>query len=68
LPETNARAGWSSCDFKSGFCIWRENPCAWLLTNALEEGGRKDKDITSKRGCHVIDLTNKGSSDDDEEQ
>jgi len=33
----------------------------------LEGDGRKDEDITSKRECDVIDLTNKDSSSDDEE-
>ena len=33
----------------------------------LEGDGRKDKDVTSKRECDVIDLTNEDSSSDDEE-
>ncbi len=34
----------------------------------LEEDGRKDRDVTSKGEHDVIDLTNKSSSDNDEEQ
>jgi len=29
--------------------------------------GRRDKDVTSKERCDVIDLTNEDSSSDDEE-
>ncbi len=66
-PETNAEEGWSACDFPSGFHIWQENRCACLLINRSTGDGKRDKDVTSKGGCDVIDLTNKDSSDDDEE-
>jgi len=33
----------------------------------LAGDGRKDEDVVSKEGCDVIDLTNEGSSSDDEE-
>jgi len=33
----------------------------------LEGDGRRDEDVTSKRECDVIDLTNKDSSSNDEE-
>ncbi len=67
LPETNAKDGWSACDFPSGFRIWQENRHVCLQTDRLTAGGRKDEDVTSKGECDVIDLTNEDSSDDDEE-
>jgi len=33
----------------------------------LKGDGKRGEDITSKKGCDVIDLTNKDSSDDDKE-
>ncbi len=67
LPKTNVEEGWNACDFPSGFHIWQESQCVCLPTGVLEGDGRKDEDITSKRECDVIDLTNKDSSSDDEE-
>jgi len=66
-PETNAEEGWNAHDFLSRFCIWQENCRECPLIGALEGDGRKDEDVTSKRECDVIDLTNKDSSSDDEE-
>src|SRR6266478_5372607 len=66
-PETNAEVGWSARDFPSGFRIWQKSRCICPLTNGLTGDGRRDKDVASKRGCDVIDLTNEDSSSDDEE-
>src|SRR6266403_1076718 len=66
-PETNAEDGWSACDFPSGFHIWQENRRACLQVNGPAGDGRRDKDVTSKRRCDVIDLTNEDSSSDEEE-
>src|SRR6266403_5456716 len=66
-PETNAEDGWSARDFPSGFRIWQENRCACLQLDKPTGDGRRDEDVTSKRQCDVIDLTNEGSSSDEEE-
>jgi len=66
-PETNAEEGWSARDFPSGFRIWQENQCACLQLDGPMGDGRRDEDVTSKRQCDVIDLTNEDSSSDDEE-
>ncbi len=66
-PETNAEEGWNVHDFLSRFHIWQENRCVCPPTGTLEGDGRRDEDVTSKRECDVIDLTNKDSSSDDEE-
>ena len=66
-PKTNAKEGWNACNFLSGFHIWQENRCICLPTDALEGDGRRDEDVTSKKECDVIDLTNEDSSSDDEE-
>src|SRR6266403_230147 len=58
LPETNAKEGWSARDFPSGFRIWQESRHACPLTDGFTGDGRRDRDITSKERCHVIDLTN----------
>src|SRR6266403_50249 len=49
------------------FRIWQENRNACPPTSGLAGDGRRDEDIASKGECDVIDLTNKGSSSDDEE-
>ncbi len=67
-PETNAKEGWNACDFLSGFHIWQENHHICPPTGVLEGDGRKDEDVTSKRECDIIDLTNEDSSSDDKEQ
>ncbi len=66
-PETSVEEGWNACDFLSGFCIWQENQCICPQTDALEGDGRRDEDVTSKKECDVIDLTNEDSLSDDEE-
>ena len=66
-PETNAEDGWSVHDFPSGFRIWQENQHACLQVNGPTGDGRRDEDVTSKRQCDVIDLTNEDSSSDEEE-
>ncbi len=66
-PETNAEDGWNARDFPSGFHIWQENRHACLQIDKPAGDGRRDEDVTSKRGCDVIDLTNEDSSSDDEE-
>jgi len=66
-PKTNAEEGWNVHDFPSRFHIWQKNRCVCPPTGTLEGDGRKDKDVTSKRECDVIDLTNEDSSSDDEE-
>ncbi len=68
LPKTNAGVGLSVRKFQNGFHIWRGSPCRCPPINVLEEDGRKDRDVTSKGEHDVIDLTNKSSSDNDEEQ
>ncbi len=65
--ETNAEVGWSVRDLPNGFRIWQENHSACPPATGLTGDGRKDKDVTSKGGCDVIDLTNEGSSSNDEE-
>ncbi len=67
LPKTNAEEGSNACDFPSGFCIWQENHRVCPPTGVLEGDGKRDEDVTSKRECDVIDLTNESSSSDDEE-
>ena len=66
-PETNAKDGWSARDFLSGFHIWQENQRACLQVDGPAGDGRRDEDVTSKRQCDVIDLTNEDSSSNDEE-
>ncbi len=66
-PETNAEDGWSAHDFPSGFHIWQENCHTCLLVDRPVGDGKRDKDVTSKGGCDVIDLTNEDSSSDEEE-
>src|SRR6266478_5746137 len=66
-PETSAGAVWSARVLESGFRIWRENCSECPPTPGLAGDGRRDEDVASKGGCDVIDLTNKGSSSDDEE-
>jgi len=66
-PETNAEEGWNACDFPSRFCIWQESQHVCPPIGVLEGDGRRDEDVTSKRECDVIDLTNKGSSSNDGE-
>src|SRR6266446_4641842 len=66
-PETNAEDSWSARDFPSGFCIWQENCRACLQVDGPAGDGRRDEDVTSKRQCDVIDLTNKDSSSNEEE-
>src|SRR6266403_2232537 len=67
LPGTSAEEGWSVQDFPSGFHIWQESRCICPQTNGSMGDGRRDKDVTSKERCDVIDLTNEDSSSDDEE-
>jgi len=67
LPKTSAEEDWNAHDFPSGFRIWQESCRVCPPTGALEGDGRKDEDVTSKRECDVIDLTNEDSSSDDEE-
>ena len=66
-PETNAEEGWNAHDFPSGFRIWQESHPVCRPTGVLKGDGRKDEDVTSKRECDVIDLTNEDSSTDDKE-
>src|SRR6266446_3252146 len=66
-PKTNAEDSWSARDFPSRFRIWQENQRACLQIDEPAGDGRRDKDVTSKRQCDVIDLTNEDSSSDDEE-
>src|SRR6266403_1001580 len=66
-PETNARGVWSARVLPTGFHIWRENRSECPPTPGLAGDGRKDVGVASKGGCDVIDLTNEGSSNDDEE-
>src|SRR6266436_7641887 len=66
-PETSARVAWSAHVLPNGFHIWRESHSAWPPTSGLAGDGRTDEDVASKGGCDVIDLTNEGSSSDDEE-
>src|SRR6266403_933161 len=66
-PETNAEDAWNAHDFPSGFCIWQESQHVCPPIGVLKGDGRRDKDITSKRECDVIDLTNEDSSSDDKE-
>ncbi len=68
LPGTNAGVGLSACEFQTGFHIWQGSPCGCPPINALKGDGRKDEDVTSKRECDVIGLTNEDSSSNDEEQ
>ncbi len=67
LPKTNAEATWNVHNFPSGFRIWQESQPICQPTGTLEGDGRRDRDVTSKGGCDVIDLTNEDSSSDDEE-
>ncbi len=66
-PKTNAKEGWNACNFPSRFHIWQESHPICRPTGTLKGDGRRDKDVTSKGGCDVIDLTNEDSSSDDEE-
>src|SRR6266446_369565 len=66
-PETNAEVAWSAHVLESGFCIWRGSHSACPPTPGLAGDGRRDEDIASKGERDVIDLTNEGSSSDDEE-
>src|SRR6266403_346031 len=66
-PETNARVVWSARVLENGFCIWRENRNGCPPTPGLAGDGRRDEGVASKGECDVIDLTNEGSSSDDEE-
>jgi len=67
LPETSAGVGSNVHILPNKFHIWQESLYGCPLTNALEGDGRRDGDITSKRECDVIDLTNEDSSNNDEE-
>ncbi len=67
LLMINVKAGWNVHDFQSRFHIWQENLCTCPPANTLTGDGRKDGDVTSKRECNVIDLTNEDSSGNDKE-
>src|SRR6266436_2706000 len=64
---TNAGAVSNARVLANGFRIWQENHSACPPTPGLAGDGRRDGDVASKGGCDVIDLTNEGSSSDDEE-
>src|SRR6266436_3200311 len=66
-PETNAVADSSARVLQNGFRIWPENRSGCPPTPRLAGDGRRDEDVSSKRGCDVIDLTNEDSSSNDEE-
>src|SRR6266478_1136490 len=66
-PETNARGAWSARVLPTRFRIWQESRNTCPPIPGLAGDGRRDEDVASKGGCDVIDLTNEGSSSDDEE-
>src|SRR6266478_9048902 len=66
-PETNVEANSSARVLPNGFRIWQESHSVCPPMPGLAGDGRRDEDIASKGGCHVIDLTNEDSSSDDEE-
>src|SRR6266478_4557401 len=66
-PATNVEAASSARVLANGFRIWQGSHNACPPTSGLAGDGRRDGDVASKGGCDVIDLTNEGSSSDDEE-
>src|SRR6266404_4140409 len=65
-PDFSPLLGWKRRNFPSRFRIWQPQFGPRPVSKS-EEGGRKDADIHTKAGRDVIDLTNKDSSNDDEE-
>src|SRR6266403_6317645 len=66
-PETNVEANSSVHVLPNGFRIWQEGVHTCPPMSGPTGDGRRDEDVASKGGCDVIDLTNEGSSSDDEE-